>query len=178
MKDNLFFIQYGPLVHITTFGWEEYYSPPSVFEYLFHSLMCGTVYALTGIEHHRYSTMGCQFEYTRIKEFDRVDIALGHICQEHQEQIRTVVGDSVLVDILALFKFSWLGKPDEHGTIAYKMMELFKYDLRKDSGYKKGFLERVQTSIDAIWFDMAKESFKAVILIVVAFLLVKFGLKP
>ena len=33
--------------------------------------------------------MGCQFEYTRIKELDRVDIALGFICQEHREMIRS-----------------------------------------------------------------------------------------
>lgn len=39
MKDHLFFVQYGELVHITTFGWEEHFSPPSVFEYLFHSTL-------------------------------------------------------------------------------------------------------------------------------------------
>jgi hypothetical protein len=176
MEGNLFFIEDGRLVHITTHGWQENFSPPSVFEYLFHSIMCGTLYALTSIEHHRTHTMGCQFEYTRVKELDRVDIALGYICKEHKEIIRSEMGPKILADIENLFKFSWLGKPDEHGTIAYKMKELFAYDLRKDSGYKKRFLERVQANIDTLWFDMAKELFKGFVLIVCAFLLFKFGL--
>jgi hypothetical protein len=179
MKGNLFFIEHGPLVHITTHGWQENFSPPSVFEYLFHSTMCGTIYALCKeLTHHEDCTVGCQFEYTRIKEQDRVDIALGYICAEHEHQIRRWLGDKVFTDLQVLVKFSWLGSPEEQGTVAYKIQDLFSYDLRKDSGYKKTFVERVQQNIDAIWFDMAKEVFKGLILIVVAFLLFKFGLKP
>ena len=118
MDGNLFFIEYGPLVHITTHGWQENFSPPSVFEYLFHSIMCGAMYALTTIHHHEDFNMGCQFEYTRIKELDRVDIALGFICQEHREMIRSELGDTALVDVENLFKFSWLGKSEEQGTIS------------------------------------------------------------
>jgi hypothetical protein len=178
MKGNLFFIEQGPLVHITTHGWQNNFSPPSVFEYLFHSMMCGTIYALCEELTHHDFTVGCQFEYTRIKEQDRVDIALGYICPEHEHQIRQRLGDKVFTDLLALVKFSWLGSPDEQGTVAYKIKDLFSYNLRRDTGYKKTFLERVQQDIDSIWFDMAKEVFKGLILIIVAFLLFKFGLKP
>jgi hypothetical protein len=177
MKGNLFFVEYGPLVHITTNGWQDNFSPPSVFEYLFHSIMCGAMYALTTIHHHEDSTMGCQFEYTRIKELDRVDIALGYICEEHRKVISSELGDATLADIEGLFKFSWLGESDEKGTVSFKMKDFFNYDLRKDSGYKKGFFERAQSNIDGMWFDMAKELFKGLVLIVVAYLLFKFGLK-
>jgi hypothetical protein len=57
------------------------------------------------------------------------------------------------------------------------MKDLFRYDLRNDSGFKKTFLERVQDNIDTIWFDMLKEIIKGVVVIVVAYLLLKFGLK-
>jgi hypothetical protein len=177
MEGNYFSVQHGSLAHITTFGWEEHFSPPSVFEYLFHSILCNTIYALTDVKHHRYSIMGCQFEYTRIKEYDRVDIALGHICQEHSEQISDQLGEKGLSDCKFLFGLSWLGKPDEYGSIFYKMKELFSYDLRKDSGYMKGFLERVQTNLDAFWFDIGKELFKAIVLICVTYIIVKFGLR-
>jgi hypothetical protein len=89
---NLFFLEYGPLVQITTSGWQENFSPPSLFEYLFHSIMCGTLYALCGIQNHDDFTMGCQFEYTRVKELDRVDIALGLICRDHLDQLRASLG--------------------------------------------------------------------------------------
>ena len=177
MEGNLFFVEDGPLVHITTHGWQENFSPPSVFEYLFHSIMCGAIYALTNVHHHEDFTMGCQFEYTRIKELDRVDIALGFICQEHRRGISAELGEAALADVESLFKFSWLGTPEEWGTVSFKMKDLFNYDLRKDSGYKKRFFERAQANIDGIWFDMAKELFKGLVLIVVAYLLFKFGLK-
>lgn len=179
LEGNFFFVENGPLVHITTHGWQEHFSPPSVFEYLFHSIMCGALYALSNDMHsHEEFTMGCQFEYTRVKELDRVCIASGFICREHCDIIRTEFGEAVLADVESLFKFGWLGASDEQGSVAYKMKDLFSYDLRKDSGYKKTFFERVQANIDAIWFDIAKELFKGVVLIAVAFLLFKFGLKP
>jgi len=179
MKGNLFFIEIGPLVHITTNGWQQNFSPPSVFEYLFHSIMCGSIYALSDgtFQHHDDLTMGCQFEYTRVKEHDRIDIALGYICQEHEAQIATQLGTDVLTDVKRLFKFEWLGSADQAGTVAYKMKDLFNYDLRTDSGFKKRFLERVQQNIDGFWFDIAKELIKGILLIVVAFLLFKFGWK-
>jgi hypothetical protein len=179
LDGNLFFKEYGPLVQITTYGWQGNFSPPSVFEYLFHSMMCGTLYALCNDMHsHHEFTMGCQFEYTRVKEMDRVDIALGFICRDHREILRSQLGEAVLADVESLFKFTWLGVADEHGSVAYKMKDLFNYDLRKDSGYKKNFFERAQANIDTIWFDMAKELFKGLVLIVVAYLLFRFGLKP
>ena len=179
LKGNLFFLEDGPLVQITTHGWEENFSPPSVFEYLFHCIMCGTLYALcSNLHSHDKFTMGCQFEYTRVKELDRVDIALGFICQDHHNILLAQLGEVVLADSESLFKFKWLGVTDEQGSVAYKMKDLFNYDLRKDSGYKKSFLERVQVNIDTIWFDMVKELFKGAVLIFVAYLLFRFGLKP
>jgi hypothetical protein len=66
---------------------------------------------------------------------------------------------------------------DQPGTIAYNMKDLFNYDLRKDSGYKKKFFERVQPNIDTMWFDMGKEFVKGIVLIIVAYVMLKVGLK-
>src|SRR5207245_527616 len=134
--------------------------------------MCGTIYALCADVHsHHEFTMGCQFDYTRVKELDRVDIALGFLCRDHRDILRAQLGEAVLTDVESLFKFTWIGASNEQGSVAYKMKDLFNYDLRRDSGYKKTFFERVQANIDTIWFDMAKELFKAFVLIVVAYLL-------
>lgn len=177
LDGNHSFIELGPLVHISTHGWKGNSSPPSVFEYLFHCMMCGAIYALTTVRSHGQFTMGCQFEYTRVKELDRMDIALGFICQEHRQIITSELGDRVFADAEVLFKFSWLGKPNDHGTVSFKMKDLFNYDLRKDSGYKKKLLERVQDNLEGMWFDVTKELLKGIVLILVAYLLFKFGLK-
>jgi hypothetical protein len=149
-----------------------------VFEYLFQSLTCSALYVLCPVVHtHDEFTMGCQFEYNRVKERYRVAIALGFICQDDRNILREKFGEAILADIDCLFKFTWLGLADQPGTIAYNMKDLFNYDLRKDSGYKKKFFERVQPNIDTMWFDMGKEFVKGIVLIIVAYVMLKVGLK-
>jgi hypothetical protein len=178
LEGNHSFIELGQLVRVSTHGWKGNSSPPSVFEYLFHCMMCGAIYALTTVRSHDQFTMGCQFEYTRVKELDRVDIALGFVCQEHQRIIASELGNGILSDAEFLFKFSWLGGQDDQGTVSFKMKNLFNCDLKKDSGYRKKFLERVEARLEGRWFDVTKELIRGIVLIFVAYLLFKYGLRP
>jgi len=61
------------------------------------------------------------------------------------------------------------------------MRDVFKYDFRVNSGFKKKFLERTQEARDALWFDIGKEIFKSAVLIVTtlvtAALIIRFGLQ-
>lgn len=178
IEGNLFFLEYGPLVLATTYKWKQKLSPPSVFEYLFHSMLCGVLYVLcNNLGSHENYSVGCQFDYTRLKEVDRVDIALGYICREHRSIIGIELGESVLADVEKLFGFQWLGKADDANSPRYKMQDLFKYDLRRDSGFKKSFVERVQSNLDSIWFDLFKEIIKGAVLIAIAYIVFKLGLK-
>lgn len=177
---NLFWREYGPLVQITTRGWEQNFSPPSVFEYLFKSIMCGSISALcTRLTSHDTYAMGCQFDYNRIKEQNRVAITLGYVCELHQEEVRSQLGATVLADYQSLVSFKWLGSLVEPGTPAYKMKDNFKYDLKRNSGFKMGFLERAQANVDSIGFDVLKEIMKVVGIIIGAALLLYLNLpKP
>jgi hypothetical protein len=175
LESNSSFIEVGRLIHVTTHGWQRKFSPPSVFEYLFHCMMCGVIYALTTVHSHDQFTMGCQFEYTPGKELDRVDIALGFICQEHRQIISSELGEGVFADAEMLFSFSWLGKPDDESATFSKVKKLFNYDLRKDSGYRRGLWGRVEANL--MRSDMTRELVKGIVLIFIAYLLFKFGLK-
>jgi hypothetical protein len=178
IEGNLFWIAEGPVVVVTTTTWERHLAPPSLFEYLLHSILCAVTSGLgDSIQSHPEFTMGCQFEYTRLKAHDRVDIALGFICEDHARQIRTEFGDSYLNDLRLLFSFDWLGQVDEPGTLASRLRAYFGEDLRRDSGYRKRFWERIRPNFDSLWFDMGKELFKGLILILTTFLLIKFGLQ-
>lgn len=178
IEGNLFWLAQGPVVLITTATWERHFAPPSLFEYLLHSILCAVTTGLSeGVESHDEFTMGCQFEYTRIKAHDRIDIALGYICEDHARQIQTEFGDRYLNDLRLLFSFGWLGRVDEPGTLASRLRAYFGQDLQRDSGYSKRFWERIRPNLDALWFDIGKELFKAFLLIVTTFLLIKFGLQ-
>ena len=110
-------------------------------------MMCGAFYALTTSHSHDQFTMGCQFEYTGGKELDRVDVAIGFICQEHREIITSELGECVFADVELLFGFSWLGKPEDQDSVYAKMRRTFKCDLRKDSDYRKGLFGRIETNL-------------------------------
>src|SRR5713101_445129 len=84
LERNLFYRTQRKVALVTTATWERYFSPPSLFEYLTHAILTGTLFCITGhqLDQHK-DTRGCQFEYNRIKQFARIDIALGHICGSH-----------------------------------------------------------------------------------------------
>lgn len=177
---NIFFQIEENIARITTATWERYFSPPSIFQYLLHSILCAATYSLSDfrVSSHREFTSGCQFEYTRIKSHDRVDIALGYICDEHQQIVKKTLGAKALKDLKYLFSFAWLGKEEDGESPTHKLKMYFRYDINKDSGYTKSFLERAQPQVDTLWFDFLKEIFKGIIFIITAFLLFKFGLAP
>jgi hypothetical protein len=178
IEGNLFFLEHGPLVIVTSMGWDRHFAPPSLFLYLLHSILCGVTYALTdGVSSHQETTDGCQYDYTRIKAHRRVNIALGRICAEHAQQIADQLGEQFLNDLQLLFSFQWLGSADDSKSVAHKLKGYFNYDLNQDHGFKKTFLERVRPNLDALWFDIGKEVFKGMLLVGTTFLLIKFGLK-
>jgi hypothetical protein len=174
---SLFWESYWPAVHLTSSKWERSFAPPSLFEYLLTSMLRAATFYFADLHSHREFTMGCQFEYMRIKAHNRVDTALGFICPDHKRDIRERVGEVYLADLETLFAFRWLGHVDEPGSLASQLRAYFGQDLSRDSGYRKRFWERAQANVDTLWFDFAKETFKALILIVTTFLLIRFGLK-
>lgn len=179
MEGNLFFRVDGKIALITTSTWQRYFSPPSIFEYLVHSILCAAVYSFSAfqVESHSSDTRGCQFEYTRIKDHDRIDIAMGHLCTEHHSQMIAIFGKKFLNDFLLLVSFGWLGTLDDKSSVRYRMKDYFKYDIDKDSGYKKSFFERAVEKLDSMPLEFAKEILKGIIFIFTAYLLVRFGLR-
>jgi len=175
---NLFWKTHKNLAQITSSTWNRSFSPPSLFEYLVHSVICASTFILAGdMDTHDKDTTGCQFDYTQTKSHDRIDIALGFICADHRQQISKQIGASYLADIELLASFRWLGNIEESGSIASRLRAYFGQDLRRDSGYRKRFLERIQSNVDTLWFDFIKEIFKGVILIITTYALIVFGMK-
>ena len=94
---------------------EKLLTRPQYSNILFHSIMCSALYKLVDLEQHKHFTTGCQFEYSRIKKWNRVDITLGFICAQHKQDLCAKLGADVYADVDFLLKFSWLGKSSEPG---------------------------------------------------------------
>lgn len=187
--NNFFFNSETDTSVITTDIWDKYFSPPSLFEYLMHSIFCCLIYSQktttvqsvealqTYIDSHT-DTRGCIADFTRTKADDRIDIALGYICEQHQNEIKTVFGEQYLKETQLVLERKWIGNQEEKGSVAYNLKHIFKFDINKDSGFNKTLLDKVTEKFYEIPGEMTKEVVKTILIIVLTyFLVVKFGIK-
>ena len=176
--DNIFWEVDSNNAIITTDVWERYFSPPSVFEYILHSIIGAILEMQSGgkIKSHR-DTRGCIRDVTIMKRDDRLDIALGYLCDEHRGQITSIFGNDYTTSIECIIDLKWLGGQEKYGTVAHNLKHYFSYNILKDSGFRRTWWERAKESVHAIPMELVKNIIQMVIAILLAFILVQLGLK-
>lgn len=189
--NNYFFNATDNSSIITTDIWDKYFSPPSLFEYLLHSIYCCLIYSqktlpdkqlsdkakTINIGSHR-DTRGCVADFTRNKFDDRIDITLGYICDEHKEEILEIFGDEYLKETILILERRWIGNIEENNSVAYNLKHVFKFDINKDSGFNKNWLDKVKEKFYDIPADLTGEVLKVVMTALLTYYLIKFGLPP
>jgi hypothetical protein len=181
-KDNIAFI--------TTKGWEETgwskifrkmsfsFSPPSIFEYLQHAIIASLLkmnLKELNIEKESHNdTRGCFLDFTRLKNDDRVDIVLGYICDECKNQIIKEMGEKYFSDVSFILSRKWIGKLEEFGSVAYDLNHYFKFNIDKDSGFKKTFWENSWAHFP----EIPKETIMIIIGAAIGILLTKLLSQP
>ncbi len=178
ISGNLFWATNSKCAAITTNMWEKIFSPPSLFEYLLHSITACLIlmHPSLNLDIHP-DTRGCILDYTRWKHDERIDIALGYICEADCNMIRKAVGKSYLDEIQLLLSRKWIGSITDNTSIAYNLKHFFAFDIHKDSGFNKNFWERAKTKFDELPFEIVKMIIDAVIAVLLAAILVILGLK-
>lgn len=174
---------------ITTDIWDKYFSPPSLFEYLLHSIYCCLLYSqktlpnrqlsekakLLDIGSHR-DTRGCVADFTRNKFDDRIDIVLGYICDEHKQEIIELFGEEYLKETTTILERKWIGNIEEKNSVAYNLKHIFKFDVNKDSGFNKTWLDKIKDKFYEIPADLTGETLKVILTALLTYFLVKWGL--
>lgn len=130
---------------ITTENWKKHFAPPSVQEYIIHSIVSVLIVMADKtrtIKPHN-PTRGCCLDFTALKEEDRVDIALGYFCSECKSEIREKMGEEYLDCFERINSMSWLGEVSEVGTVAHDLKKYFRIDLDRDTGFYKTPKERI-----------------------------------
>lgn len=174
---------------ITTDVWEKHFSPPTLFEYLLHSIYTCLMYSKIvpndrvlekeqlEINMRSHSDMrGCIADLTRQKYQDRIAITLGYICEDHQEKILKVYGKEYLEQFLNVISREWIGKIDENGSVAYNLRHIFKFNINKDSGFNKTRWEKFQSKFYEIPGTLTGEVLKVLITVILTYFLIKWGL--
>ena len=170
MEDNDFACWEGTTSFITTYSWDKIYSPPSVFEYLIHStlisLLCLHPQLGKLLVDTHWDTRGCCFDYTRDKKDNKVDVSLGYVCDECRTAI-TSMDPELMAEIDHILSRAWIGKIDTFDSVAYNLKCFFRFDINRDSGFNKTWLDKVK--------DYVSDIPKAVVVALVSVLLGVLG---
>jgi hypothetical protein len=143
IRDDLFADWQGDTAIVTTHRWSRDYSPPSVFEYLLNSI-CGVLLLLNpglGLDTHMVAR-GCVLDYAWDKTESKVDAGLGYICDDCRNRIIQVEGEHYFSEMKKMAGREWIGNIDAPESVAHNLKRFFKFDIDRDSGFNKNFLEK------------------------------------
>ncbi len=176
---------------ITTVDWEKAFSPPSLFEYLAHSIYCCLIYSsktasrtpgnemADSIEINSHEeTIGCFGDFDRRKMDDRIDIMTGYICDGHKEQIKTIFGEEYLNETMEVLSRKWIGNKEEKGSVAYNLKYVYKFDIDRDSGFNKTVWDKIKGRFYDIPGDVTGDVFKIFVGALITYFLVRIGILP
>lgn len=187
-SNNFFFNAERLTSIITTDIWDKEFSPPSLFEYLLHCIYTCLIYsqvvpndtiltpdqALINIGSHR-DTRGCIADFTRQKYDDRVDIALGYICEEHTNEITLYYGEKYLKDLQTVINRKWIGSIEEKDSVAYNLKHIFKLNINKDSGFNKNCWDKIKDKFYEIPGSLTSDILKFGLTALLTYYLIKWG---
>ena len=157
-----FFARSGNCSIITTDVWDKAFSPPSLFEYLLHCITACLLFMNRELNFKPHDdTRGCVIDFTRIKAHDRIDIALGYLCEECKKTLKSKVSEEYLKSINNLICFNWIGNLNKEGSVAYNLKHYFNFNVHRDSGFNKGFWEKTRSKFVELPFEMIKAFFVA-----------------
>jgi len=188
-ENNYFFNAGTDVSVITTDIWEKSFAPPTLFEYLLHSIFTCLMYSKilpnnaklskeqSSINLRYHSDMrGCLADLTRQKYQDRIAITLGYICNDHTQKILNVYGKDYLEQLQKVINREWIGDIKENGSVAYNLKHIFKFDINRDSGFNKTLWEKVENKFYELPGTLTGEIFKIIITVILTYFLIKWGL--
>jgi hypothetical protein len=167
LKGNIFSDSSENCSVITTYSWQKYFAPPSLFEYLLNGSVACLIFMNHKIDIDCHSdTRGCILDFTRLKSDDRVDIAMGYICDDDKRLIIDALGKKYYMEIISIIDRHWIGSTSELHSVAYNLKRYFKFDIEEDTGLNKSIYEKIKDSFYEIPVNVILLLFGALISII------------
>jgi hypothetical protein len=123
-----------------------------------------------------FGTIGCLFDFAYDRFNNRLGIALGYICDFHKTGLISYYGPEYVNESILIIERKWIGNLDEKNTIAYNLKHNFKFNIYKDSGFKKTLWDRIRDKFFEIPGSLLFEMLKLILLALLAAILLKYGL--
>lgn len=163
----------GDISVITTKGWDKHFAPPSVFEYIIHSLTTALIMMAdkTGTMDTHDPIRGCCLDYVYLKENVKVDIPMRYICNFCKSAIKKKLGSDFLECFEKINSFDWLGEVDAAGTVAWNLKKYFRTDLNKDTGLYKTKRERLKDYLLGLPKELTSLSLNTLVAAIMGFII-------
>jgi hypothetical protein len=150
---------------ITSKGWEKHRSPPSLFEYLlatvFRCALQSLSLELQNSELRAFKflrsklhkvTRGCMFDFTH----RRTSVSIFKLCfgcKEKLSKLENLIwknGNNVnlVEDVTTILSKEWMGTPEKRDSALYDLKKIYKYDVDRNSGFRKTWLEKIRDSVE------------------------------
>jgi hypothetical protein len=150
-------------------NWEKYRSPPSLFEYLLATVFRCALESLSReleleddklknlrfLRHsgHKQVTRGCIFDFTH----RRVSVSIFKLCYCCREKLSSLEESikkkdpnntiDFIDEVTTILSKKWMGRPTKRDSPLYDLKKIYKYDVDRNSGFNKGFWEKIRDSI-------------------------------
>jgi hypothetical protein len=145
---------------ISSKDWEEYRSPPSLFEYLLTTVFRCALQSLNmelgGVRHflrnkNHKVTRGCIFDFTHRRESVSI-FKLCSGCKNELSLLENTIKDgnnyvNLVGNVNNILSKEWMGSPEKRDSPLYDLKKIYKYDVDRNSGFKKGLWEKLRDSV-------------------------------
>lgn len=130
------------IVVISVAKWQKRFAPPSVLEFILSKAQRYALWFLAGTGSH-YATRGCLCDFTADVRQARVGIALGYLCDACEAQVRNQLQPADVEKLKEFLSHHWIGRSEDHGTVAGSIKRIFSYDLARTKGISPGFWDKL-----------------------------------
>ncbi len=169
-----FFMSMVPgVVLLSVANWKRSMAPPSLLEFILRQSQSALMFQLN-LDLNHSETKGCLGDFSDNLADAKQHVLIGYICSSCHRQIEKKHGKDSLEALKKLLDRSWIGSADDYTSIASIMKKTFAYDLYVTKGYTPTIFEKAK---DVFLTGGTQEIVKTIGYIVLAYLLLKLGLK-
>lgn len=162
-------------VAVVTLGyWRTSMAPPSALEFIVRMTQVNCADFFLELPVH-YFTKGCLLDFNEYIQDARLMVLVGNVCETCRQLSMKAGKVTELQALLELVDHEWIGDMTKSDSVASVLKKVYDYDLYVSRGLS---VNRLETFWDNISSSSAQEFIRIVAAIILAFLLLKFGLKP
>ncbi len=171
---NFFYVGEDNFLIITTHTWERYFSPPSVFEYLFGYIACEVIaFQLNKSISHSW-TAGSLFDFSYHKADARIGIVSSYLSDDVR-QVLKMKSDHYLEAAQEMISQDWIGEIDDSTSLSHKLYKYHRYDIDRQSGFNKSFMQKFTDKGPDISLEMVRLVLESLIAVLFAGILFHLG---